>query len=58
MSETRFMFDPSEEGQRALTEKEIKADQERPQVRTFNLDPKQMVIYDAIAHPKFDDGIE
>lgn len=60
MSEVRFMYDPTQEGQRALKEKgkEIQEDKDRPVERTFRLDAKQMIIYDAIAHPKFDDGTE
>lgn len=58
--EVRFMYDPLEEGQRAIKEKgkEVVGDEERPVDRTFKLDAVQMIIYDALAHPKFDDGIE
>lgn len=58
--EVRFMYDPLEEGQRAIKEKgkEVVEDEERPVDRTFKLDAAQMIIYDALAHPKFDDGIE
>ena len=54
------MYDPLEEGQRAIKEKgkEVVEDEERPVDRTFRLDAAQMIIYDALAHPKFDDGIE
>ncbi len=58
--EVRFMFDPLEEGQKAIKEKakEVVGDKERPVDRTFKPNASQMIIYDALAHPKFDDGIE